>query len=293
MNQEKLLLIYNPKSGQQNINRVLGDIALSLQEKWDIVIRSTLEKGHAEQIAFAEGGEYSVVVAAGGDGTVHEVVNGLMRLPKKPILGILPAGTANDVARTMQIPLDLLEACEFMKCEVPHAIDIGTCNGRYFVNFLGVGLISTVSDEMKQETKAYLGHFSYYIKSLQYVQSNELFHVTVTIGEKVIQEEAVMVYVGNGQSLAGLSLFADNEMDSGQFQVFIVKHVGLSQLFSLAASYFRGEPIQHEAIIRIETDSLLLECSPPQTMDTDGEKIGMTPVQVGMHRAALQVIGKI
>jgi diacylglycerol kinase (ATP) len=290
---EKLLLIYNPVSGQQLVGGQLGDIVLSLQEKWDVTIRPTASKGHAEQIAAEEGGRYDVMVAAGGDGTVHEVVNGMMRARQQPVLGILPGGTANDIARTLQIPLTLLEACEFIKTEEPKFIDIGKYGERYFMNFLGLGLISTVSKDVKNETKTYLRHFTYYIKSLQHMQNNQLFHVTIETEKRKIEADAVMVYVANGQSLAGLELFTDNEMNTGQFEVAIVRNVGLSEIISVASSYIKSEPIEHEAFYLFKADSLSIHCDPPQLIDTDGEKEGQTPVSIELLREKMRVIGHL
>jgi diacylglycerol kinase (ATP) len=232
------------------------------------------------------------VVAAGGDGTIHEVVNGLMRLAHRPALGILPAGTANDIARTMQVPLDLLEACEFMKEELPQAIDIGMYNERYFVNFLGVGLISTVSNEVKNETKTYLRHFTYYLKSLQHLQADSLFRAQIVMETETIEKEAVMIYVANGQSLAGIELFAHNEMNSGQFEIIVAESVGVSEVVSVLSSYLRREPIQHEAISRYKASALTIECNPPQIIDTDGEKNGTTPVDIKLLPGVLRVIGR-
>ncbi|KIV56570.1 diacylglycerol/lipid kinase family protein [Aneurinibacillus migulanus] len=293
IDKEKLLLIYNPIAGQELINRMLSDIVISLQERWDVTIRPTLRQEHAEQIAYEESGGYNVVVAAGGDGTIHEVVNGLMRLDRRPVLGILPAGTANDIARTLQIPLDLLEACEFMKQELPQAIDIGRCGTRYFVNFLGVGLISTVSSEIKNETKTYLKHFTYYLKSLQYLQEDHLFRTMIKTETETIEKEAVMVYVAKGMSLAGIELFTENKMNSGYLEVIVVENIGLSEIVSVMSSYLRREPFQHKAISRHKASSLTLECNPAQIIDTDGEENGKTPVDIKLLVGALHVIGRI
>lgn len=293
MNKEKLLVIYNPIAGQQGISQVLGDVAMSLQEKWDVTLRPTLCKAHAERIAYEEGAAYAMVAVAGGDGTIHEVVNGLMRLAQRPVLGILPAGTANDIARTLQIPLDLLAACEFLKQTEPCAIDIGRYGKRHFVNFLGVGLISTVSSEVKDETKTYLGHFTYYLKSLQHFQGDHLFNVTLTTEAGRIEKEAVIVYAANGPSLAGVELFTENRLNSGMFEVIVVENVGLSEIVSVMSSYFRREPFEHEAISRYKTAAFTLDCRPPQLIDTDGEKYGETPVKVTLLPGELHVIGRV
>lgn len=293
IDKEKLLLIYNPIAGQKVISQMVGDIAISLQERWDVTLRPTLRQAHAEQIAYEESNKYNVVAVAGGDGTVHEVVNGLMRLDRCPVLGILPAGTANDIARTLQIPLDLLEACKFMKQELPQAIDIGCCGERYFVNFLGVGLISTVSNEIKNETKTYLKHFTYYLKSLQHLREDQLFRTVIRTETETIEKEAVMVYIANGMSLAGLELFTDNEINSGYLEVIVVENVGLSEIVSVLSSYLRHEPFQHDALSCHKASSLTLECSPAQIIDTDGEENGKTPVDVRLLPGALRVIGRV
>jgi diacylglycerol kinase (ATP) len=290
---DQLLLIYNPISGQHQIKDGLADVVDSLLEKWDVTIRPTSHSGHAGEIIKAEGDRYSIVVAAGGDGTIHEVVNGLMTRDHPPVLGILPGGTANDIARTLQIPLQVMDACQFLKEEKPVQIDLGCFGGEYFVNFLGLGLISTVSDQVKNDTKTHLGHFTYYVKSLQYLHEEQPFRLIIKTDAGQIEEDAVMVYVANGQSLAGIELFKNNQLDNGLFQIVIVRNIGLSGLVSAAASYFRNEPIEHEAFRLLKASSLTIACDPPQKLDADGEKMGETPVHIVAAPRKLSVIGKL
>lgn len=289
-----LLLIYNPTSGKQVVNRTLGDIVLSLQERWEVDVRPTSHTGHAEEIAASvHAGQYDIIVAAGGDGTIHEVVNGIMMLSERPILGILPAGTANDIARSLQIPLDMSDACEFLKNEPVSKIEVGRCRQRYFINFLGFGLISTVSNQVEQATKAQFGYFTYYVKSLQHVRNQNVFKVKVETSDQIVETDAVMGYVANGRSLAGIELFPDSGLGDGKFDVILVHDVKISELMNVALSYFRHSTLDTDAITRLRATSFTIDCEPLQLLDMDGEKTETTPVHVELIPEALRVVGRL
>lgn len=289
----ELLLIFNPSSGRQLVNHSLSDIILSLQEKWEVTVKPTSYAGQAEAIAASIGENYEVVVAAGGDGTIHEVVNGLMKIENRPILGILPGGTANDIARSLQIPLNLLQSCEFLKNEGVQHIEVGQCGDRHFINFLGFGLISLVSNQVKSETKALFGHFTYYLKSLQFLHNKESFRVKIETDKETVDSEAVMGYIANGRSLGGIELFPYNGLGDGQFEVFLVHDVKLSELVNVASSYLQHAPFIDEAITHFKATSLTIECEPAQLIDMDGEKSATTPVQIKLIPKALRVIGRL
>lgn len=291
---ESLLLIYNPSSGRQVINQILGDIILSLQEKWNIHVQPTSQPGHAEKMASdPKSANYDIIVVAGGDGTIHEVVNGMMQLSKRPKLGIIPAGTANDIARSLQVPLDLLEACAFLKTERTRYIEVGRCEDRYFVNFLGFGLISTVSDQVADDTKSQFGHFTYYVKSLQHVRNQSVFHAKIETDEQTVETDAVMGYIANGRSLAGIELFPESGLGDNQFEIIFVRDVKLSELVDVVFSYFRHGPLEGDAITRIQGTSFSITCDPPQLLDMDGEKTGVTPVSIELVPRALEVVGRL
>jgi len=289
----QLLLIYNPSSGKQLVHRMLGDLILSLQEKWEITVRATSYAGHAETLASSASADYEVIIAAGGDGTIHEVVNGLMQKEQRPILGILPGGTANDIARSLQIPLNLLEACNFLKSESIQSIEVGKCGERHFINFLGFGLISQVSNQVKGETKALFGHFTYYLKSLQNLRNQSSFRIQIETEERTLETEAVMGYIANGRSLGGMELFPYSGLGDGQFEVFLVHDISLAELVNVASSYFRHTPINDQSMTHFQASSITIECEPSQLIDMDGEKSDMTPVKIELVPSALQVIGQL
>ncbi|QQE78279.1 diacylglycerol kinase family protein [Alicyclobacillus sp. SO9] len=290
---EQLLLIYNPSSGRQTMTEKLGYVVESLGERWDVTVKPTLYEGHAEQVAAEAATQFDMVVAAGGDGTIHEVVNGLMNSRQRPVLGILPAGTANDIARSLSIPSDLMEACDFLKVSHPVQIELGKCASRYFVNFLGFGLISLVSNSVKQATKSRLGPLTYFLKSLQSLHNQSEFLVQIQTEEKLIETTCVMGYVASGRSLAGFELFPETGFGDDSFEVILIHDVTIANLLDAAASILRKAPIENRAVTRFRATSLNIRCTPLQFIDMDGEKGMQTPVDIRFIPESLSVVGNL
>ena len=134
---EKALLIYNPTAGKESIEFLLDEmLTLLSREGFKVVPFATKGPGHASEIASQEGGNYDSIIAAGGDGTLHEVINGI-NLSGNPIrLGIIPGGTSNDFARALDIPRNLLKACKIIRAPNKKG-GPGIMNGRRFINIAG------------------------------------------------------------------------------------------------------------------------------------------------------------
>lgn len=142
-----LLFIYNPHAGKQRIAARLHDVVYAFATAgYQVTVHPTLFRGDATKVAAEEGGNYDYVVCCGGDGTLNEVVTGLLTHPEQmPTLGYLPAGTTNDFAKTLKIPAALNKSVQIALNGTPSACDIGDFNGHPFVYVAAFGLFTEVS----------------------------------------------------------------------------------------------------------------------------------------------------
>ena len=156
----KYVLIINPKSGQKNHKLILKELRKHFLGK-DLVIKVTTKQGDA--ITYAKKAKADVVIAAGGDGTVNEVINGLMQksINSRPRLGIIPAGTSNMVARSLSIPKNLAKAVEIISNNRRKDLDIGKVNKRFFAIGCGVGLDAEMYKNVEPKIKKIFGEVAY------------------------------------------------------------------------------------------------------------------------------------
>lgn len=146
MTQKKLLFIVNPRAGRNKSRSPLFDvIALCSEAGYLISVHKTTAPGDATQTAQREGGNYDLVVAVGGDGTLNEVITGLMSLEQRPLLGYLPQGSTNDFAASLHISDHPVTAAMSMLRSTPRALDIGRWNERSFVYVASFGAFTRTS----------------------------------------------------------------------------------------------------------------------------------------------------
>ena len=164
MDSKKALLIVNPCAGRNN--KRLG--ALEIVKKfsppeWETEIRTTRCQGDATTIVKDEGAKYDVILCCGGDGTLNEVINGLMKLDKKIPVGYIPSGSTNDLANTLGIPTELGASADLIQSGKKNSYDLGTLNGRYFTYIASFGIATDLSYSTPQKLKNIFGHAAYMI----------------------------------------------------------------------------------------------------------------------------------
>ncbi len=168
MTQRKLLFIVNPRAGRSKSRSPLFDaISVFSEAGYLTSLHKTSAPGDASVTAAREGEEYDLIVAAGGDGTLNEVITGLMRLEKRPPLGYLPQGSTNDFAASLQISGNPVTAARAIVRNVPRMLDIGQWNERYFVYVASFGAFVKSSYSAPQAAKNALGHFAYILEGMK------------------------------------------------------------------------------------------------------------------------------
>ncbi|SDH40798.1 lipid kinase, YegS/Rv2252/BmrU family [Alteribacillus persepolensis] len=278
---KRALLLINGNSEQadkqKSLETVSGVIGSRVKE---LVIFQTQYKGHTEAVCYEHGHEYDVIFVLGGDGTLHECVNGTALLKEPPVIGILPGGTCNDFSRSLGIPQSIKRAAESLITGDVQYLDIGRANDRYFANFYGIGLIAETSGNINENLKNVVGKVSYYISALQTVHQIKPFPFMLQADDETIQDEAVMVLITNGNYIGTNQLpFQTGEMNDGIFDVFVIREGGQALLreYINAKTAFSFENDQ-TSIQHYQATEVRLETQESMDADSDGEIYMKTPV---------------
>lgn len=223
----KLLFVCNPYAGKSVIRHNLFEILdIFIKSGYRVEIHLTQAVGDATKVVSERGAEFSRIVCGGGDGTLNEVVSGMMRLPEKyrPSLGYIPAGTQNDYAKNLSIPFEYAAAAAIASGEETHRIDVGRINSGFFNYVCGFGAFTEVSYETSQEVKKLLGAPAYGIEAVKSFMHLKPYHMTVSFNGKEMTDDFMIILVGNSISIGGIKgLLGDGiVMDDGLFEVLMV-----------------------------------------------------------------------
>lgn len=289
----KALLIYNGNAGQAEIETIFKTIVPILSKGISHLMLSKTEKeGDAELIAKNSGEAYDLLISLGGDGTLHEVINGIALLDNPPILGILPSGTCNDFARSLNIPLNLDEAAENILKGKSKSINIGKVNDRYFTNFVGVGLITDIAENINSEVKNKLGKMSYYTSTIKSLGEKEQFDFELKTENEDLKGKAGMIIVLNG-FYAGTTLVPVKALDlqDNLFDVFIVYEAGFSLLMKYLTQKEQFEKVVLDSEIKhIQTNEIKINTKQKMSIDTDGEIYLETPIDIKVLNKKIEFI---
>lgn len=288
----KARLIYNPVSGHEQMPKNVADILNVLEQAGyeASAFRTTPEEKSAENEAARTAKEgFELIVAAGGDGTINEVVNGIAGLEQKPKVAIIPAGTTNDYARALGIPRDnILESAKIILRGKTRKMDIGHAQfqGRdqYFVNIAASGSLTELTYGVPSEIKSALGYVAYLIKGaemLPHLSENEM---RLTYDDGVYEGKLSMFLLGMTNSIGGFEqIMPDAQLSDGLFQLIIVKPSDPVNLMRLMALALNGKHVDDPNIIYTKTRMLQAELIGKSSgqklpVNLDGEIGGYCPV---------------
>ena len=206
--ENKLLLIINPNSGDGEGKNWMFDMVSAFSEKYRYVT-TYLSKGTGDIISTLTdcGKEYDAVVCCGGDGTLHEVLNGLVSSGTDIPIGYIPTGTLNDFAYSHNIPVNAVQSIDNIKNGTPVRYDYGVMNGKPFTYVAAFGSFIDVCYKTSQEAKAIFGVVAYATEALKKLPTLKGYKVKVTTDTEVIEDNIVCGVVSNSKSVAGCRIF--------------------------------------------------------------------------------------
>lgn len=226
--QEKktLLFIFNPFSGKAQIkNQLLDIVDTMVKAGYEVTVYPTQAKADAIRKVETDAGKYDLIVCSGGDGTLDEVVSGMMHCGLKKPLGYIPAGSTNDFATSLGIPKDMGKAAAAAVQGKAFACDIGIFNADYFVYVAAFGLFTEVSYKTSQEWKNVLGHVAYLLEGVRSLHDIPSFRMQVNYNQEQIQDEFIYGMISNSTSVGGFKGMTGKDvlLDDGVFEVTLIK----------------------------------------------------------------------
>ena len=227
MDDKKLLFIVNPRAGKTKSLAPLFDAAAIYSEAGYLVsVRKTTHRGEATELAESLGPEFDVVVCHGGDGTLNETVNGVMRIPReyRPLVSYLPGGSTNDFAASLNISSNPAEAAASAMRMKPRSLDVGKFGERNFVYVASFGAFTKTTYTVQQDIKNMFGHFAYLLEGVKNLDTLCPYRMKITADGEVFDGEYLFGAISNSTSIAGLMKLSPDEVsfDDGKFELLLV-----------------------------------------------------------------------
>ncbi len=290
-------LIYNPTAGREEIKKQLPDI-LEILESYDIETSCYQTKGAgdaAKAAIDAANRDFDIIISAGGDGTLNNIINGLSDLEKRPKLGIISAGTTNDFARALKIPKDFIKAAHIIGEQNSKAIDVGIYNDKYFINIAGGGSLTEITYEVPRIYKTILGQLAYYLRGIEKVVFLKPMDVTIEANNTIYKEESMLFLITNSNSVGGFEKLSPNgDISDGLFDVVIVKRTNIADFLRLLTLATRGEHLDDKYIISFQTDELKVYSNNNDEIqiNLDGELGGTLPGEFKVLKHHIEIFIK-
>jgi len=283
------LVIINPVAGGGRAGRAIEWIT-----ERDAVVRTTTRRGDAEEFA-AAAEEDRRVIAVGGDGTVQEVVNGLLAHGTPRTFGLVPIGTGNDLARSLGIPSALATAWEMATGRETRPIDVaratnGAGTTRWFASAGGIGFDAQVAAAMAQRRGWQASRAGYLLTTLAELRRFSNCRVRVTIDEETFEGPVLFVAAANGAYYGGgMRIAPEARVDDGQIDVCIVGDISRLTALRQLPNLYRGTHVRHPAVSMYAGARLRIEGAAATRIHLDGEPFGGLPLEVDLHPGALRI----
>ncbi|MCM0591148.1 MAG: lipid kinase [Gloeotrichia echinulata IR180] len=254
----------------------------------DLIEESTENAKHLREVILQYQHEVDLVIIGGGDGTLNAAVDALVttELP----LGILPLGTANDLARTLKIPNSLLEACKIIANGEQRRIDLGWVNGKYFFNVASLGLSVKITQRLTKEVKRRWGIFAYLATALRVIWEARPFSAEIRVNGESIHGRTVQIAVGNGRYYGGgMAVVHDATIDDQRLDLYSLEIEHWWQIILLLPALRQGRHINRRQVRFLQGQEIEVYTRKERPINTDGEITTHTPAHFRVIPQALAV----
>ncbi len=294
--QKRCRIIYNPTSGREAMKNNLVDILNILERAgyetsaYATTPEPNSAKNEAERAAKAG---FNLIVAAGGDGTINEVVNGIAPLKHRPKLGIIPAGTTNDYARALKIPReDPIGAAKVIAKGQTIKMDIGEAGKNWFVNIAAGGLLTELTYGVPSQVKSLFGYLAYLVKGAELLPQIKPIKMHLEYDGGTYDGKASMFFLALTNSVGGFEqIVPDASLDDGKFTLIVVKTSNLIEILQLITMVLNGgKHVNDPRILYVKTSKLVAKPVDEKMMiNVDGEYGGDAPMTFKNHRQHLEI----
>ncbi len=274
---EKLLFIYNPHAGKGQVRNKVGDIINAFTRSGCLCTAyPTQGPGDAAHAAKELSAGYDRLAVCGGDGTLHEVVTGLMELPEsaRPPIGYLPAGTTNDYARNLNLPKSFEDMATLAATGEPRAVDIGRLGSHYFIYVAAFGAFTDVAYNTPQQFKNALGHLAYVLKGATELASLKSYHLRVEHDGGVVEGDYIYGMVSNTVSVGGVLGLPPEEvaLDDGLLEAVLIETPKtMAQLNATILALAKQEFSTDSGVVGLHSARFHVACQERVPLTLDGE----------------------
>ena len=287
----KLLMLINARSGVKNSKaNLLNVIDMFCAHGYDVSVYVTQKQNDAYEYLMKNRVKYDIVCVFGGDGTMNEVSNALMRKERKPLLGYFPSGTMNDFGSNFDLGNDFIKIAGKI-CEGKiREFDVGRCNDRYFNYVAAFGAMCDVPFTTKRDAKETLGNIAYILEGISKLPEIKMHKVKYRIGNREYKRDVLFGLIYSGNRVAGMELEDRNKsrVDDGRFNVLIVDYVPtIFNTPDLLSTILQQDRFIH----RYHTDHISLEFEDEVVWTLDGEEADLkNEVDISITKKALRIL---
>lgn len=286
MSQRALLYVnQRARQGKQQLGEALSQLeALGL----DVLLVSAKSGQQLEDAIDRHRSHIDLVVIGGGDGTLNAAVDSLVHhhLP----LGILPLGTANDLARTLGLPLEISAACQVIAAGKQRSIDLGWVNGKHFFNVASLGLSVKITKRLTKQVKQRWGVFAYAIAAAQAMRQTHPFTAQIQVDGQEIKAHTVQIAIGNGRYYGGgLAVAADAAIDDQRLDLYSLEIKHWWQMLRILPKMRQGEHTDFPWVRKLHGREITVHTRDRQQINTDGELMMYTPATFRVIPKAISV----
>lgn len=271
---KKLLFVFNPKSGKALIKTKLLEIVdIFAKNGYEVIVHPTQSANDAYHLTKYHAHEYDMVVCSGGDGTLDEVVSGLMKNGADIPLGYIPSGSTNDFATSLSIEKNMVKAAQEIVEGKVYQCDVGQFNNRIFVYIAAFGLFTDVSYLTDQTLKNMLGHMAYLLEGVKRIMDIKSYHMKIEANGNVFESDYMYGMITNSRSVGGFKNITGKnvEMDDGLFEVTLIrKPTTPIELQKIMTALLSGED-NTDMVDSFKTEKIVIEADDeiPWTLDGD------------------------
>ena len=291
---KKLLMIVNPYAGRQAAQSSLFSVIERCDAAgYNVEVHPTRGRAAVIDLVKTRANEFDLIVCCGGDGTLNEVVTGLMATETRPPLGYIPMGTTNDFATTLGIPKMPVEAAERMLKGGDYPFDVGVFNDRYFTYVAAFGAFTEVSYQTPQPLKNVLGHAAYLLEGAKRIPDIKPQRVRIEHDNGVLEDDYIFGSISNSTSVAGLIKLKGNKvsLQDGKFELMLIKNPhDITKLTNIVTSLITQDfdEKSDKYVKFIHTSKAIIDTPYGMTWTTDGEDGGrQTHVEIGIRPLAI------
>lgn len=290
---QQAMIIVNPSSGKEEALAYVRNVEEILHSKgYGVTLKETAKELDATRFCIAACEEhYDLVVSIGGDGTLHETINGLIDQVHLPKLGVVPLGTVNDFARALQIPLDPEQAVRTLTSSRVKNVDIGRLNDQWFVNVVAAGSLAESLSAVTSEDKSRLGALAYVKEGVKELTGHTAHSLVVHYDQNVWEGESLLFLAALTNSVGGFEKLApDAAVDDGLLHCYIIQDLNIFNTITAGISLLLGNLKKHKDVIYFSAKKVSVHSAEPIRTNVDGEEGPSLPIQLQIIPRHLQVI---